>query len=209
MKQSLNHLSTEHITRRANDKKAKIKLAKDKVLAKKTIKKGLIIIHTGTGKGKTTAAIGIAVRAIGNGMKVGIVQFIKGAKSAGERKVLESFKDLCQIKAMGDGFTWDTQNRDKDIESAQKAWQSARQMIHDKNMQIVILDEINIALRYDYLDVNEVVNVLKSKPKNLHIILTGRNAKPEIIAIGDLITEMKLIKHPFQANIGAQIGIEF
>jgi cob(I)alamin adenosyltransferase len=190
-------------------KMAKKKAARDKILATKTIEKGLIIVHTGKGKGKSTAAMGLAIRAVGNGMKVGIVQFVKGVWSTGERVVLDKFPDLVNIKAMGDGFTWETQDRKRDIKAAEGAWAMARDMIADSSYSMVILDELNIVLRYDYIPISNVIETLKSKPENLHVILTGRNAKQELIEIADLVTEMTQIKHPFRSGVKAQVGIEF
>ena len=190
-------------------KMAKKKAARDKILATKTIEKGLIIVHTGKGKGKSTAAMGLAIRAVGNGMKVGIVQFVKGVWSTGERVVLDKFPDLVNIKAMGDGFTWETQDRKRDIKAAEGAWAMACDMIADSSYSMVILDELNIVLRYDYIPISNVIETLKSKPENLHVILTGRNAKQELIEIADLVTEMTQIKHPFRSGVKAQVGIEF
>jgi cob(I)alamin adenosyltransferase len=190
-------------------KMAKKKAVRDKILATKTIEKGLIIVHTGKGKGKSTAAMGLAIRAVGNGMKVGIIQFVKGVWSTGERVVLDKFPDQVVIKAMGDGFTWETQDRKRDIKAAEGAWTMARQMIADSSFSMVILDELNIVLRYDYIPITDVIDTLKSKPKNLHVILTGRNAKQELIEVADLVTEMTQIKHPFRSGVKAQVGIEF
>jgi cob(I)alamin adenosyltransferase len=191
------------------EKMAKKKAARDRMLATKTIEKGLLIVHTGKGKGKSTAAMGLAVRAIGNGMKVGIVQFVKGVWETGERKVLDHFPDLCTIKAMGEGFTWDTQDRQRDIAAARAAWDYARTLIADQSYRMIILDELNIVLRYAYLPLDEVLQVLRDKPKDLHIVVTGRNAKQPLIEIADLVTEMTQVKHPFRGGVKAQIGIEF
>lgn len=191
------------------EKMAKKKAARDKILATKTIEKGLLIVHTGKGKGKSTAAMGLAVRAIGNGVKVGIVQFVKGAWETGERVVLDKFPDLCTIKAMGEGFTWDTQDRDRDVAAAEKAWGMAKEMIADPSYGMVILDELNIVLRYDYLDLADVIAGLQARPEMLHVVVTGRNAKDEIIEAADLVTEMEQVKHPFRSGVKAQIGIEF
>ncbi len=191
------------------EKMAKKKAARDKMLVTKTIEKGLLIVHTGKGKGKSTAAMGLAVRAIGNGMKVGIVQFVKGVWATGEREVLDRFPELCTIKAMGEGFTWDTQDRQRDIEAARAAWDYARQLLADPSYQMVILDELNIVLRYDYIPLDEVLETLRNKPENLHVVVTGRNAKEPLIEIADLVTEMTQVKHPFRSGVKAQIGIEF
>ena len=189
------------------EKMAKKKAARDKIIATKTIEKGLLIVHTG--KGKSTAAMGLAARAIGNDIKVGIVQFVKGVWETGERKVLDAFPDLCTIKAMGEGFTWDTQDRDRDVAAAQKAWEMAKEMIADPSYGMVILDELNIVLRYDYLDLQEVIDGLAARPEMLHVVVTGRNAKDELIEAADLVTEMEQVKHPFRSGVKAQIGVEF
>jgi cob(I)alamin adenosyltransferase len=191
------------------EKMAKKKAARDKMLVTKTIEKGLLIVHTGKGKGKSTAAMGLAVRAIGNGMKVGIVQFVKGVWATGEREVLDRFPELCTIKAMGEGFTWDTQDRQRDIAAARAAWDYARQLLADPSYQMVILDELNIVLRYDYIPLDEVLETLRNKPENLHVVVTGRNAKEPLIEIADLVTEMTQVKHPFRSGVKAQVGIEF
>ncbi len=194
---------------RTNRKMAKKKAARDKILATKTIEKGLVIVHTGKGKGKSTAAMGLAIRAIGNGMKVGIVQFVKGVWETGERGVLDKFPDLVSIKAMGDGFTWETQDRQRDIKAAETAWAASKEMIASGDYKMVILDELNIVLRYDYIPLDDVIETLKSKPKDLHVVITGRNAKDDLIEVADLVTEMTLIKHPFRGGVKAQVGIEF
>ena len=191
------------------EKMRKKKEARTKMLATKTEERGLLIVHTGKGKGKSTAAFGMVFRAIGHGMKVGIVQFVKGAWGTGERDVLEKFPELVTIKAMGEGFTWDTQDRQRDLAAARAAWEMAKAMIADPSYRMVLLDELNIVLRYDYLPLEEVLEVLKSKPRDLHVIVTGRNAKDELIEIADLVTEMTEIKHPFRAGVKAQKGIEF
>ncbi len=190
-------------------KMAKKKAARDKILATKTEERGLIIVHTGKGKGKSTAAFGMVFRAIGHGFKIGIVQFVKGKWGTGERDVLERFSDQVTIRAMGEGFTWDTQDRARDIRAARAAWDEARKMIMDPSHEMILLDELNICLRYDYLDINEVVAVLKDKPRDTHVIITGRNARDELLEIADLVTEMTQIKHPFRSGVKAQAGIEF
>ncbi|SEQ12851.1 cob(I)yrinic acid a,c-diamide adenosyltransferase [Thalassovita taeanensis] len=192
-------------------KMAKKKVARDKIMATKTDQKGLIIVHTGKGKGKSSAAFGMIFRCIAHQMPCAVVQFIKGGMSTGERDlILANFTDLCEFHTMGEGFTWETQDRDRDIEMAQAAWEKAKDLIRDESRRMVLLDEINIALRYDYLDVNEVVQFLKDeKPPMTHVVLTGRNAKDELIEAADLVTEMELIKHPFRSGIKAQIGVEF
>ena len=201
--------SEEELNRRHAEKMAKRKAARAKILATKTEERGLVIVHTGTGKGKSTAAFGLVLRCLGHGIRVGIVQFVKGAWSTGERTVLARFPDLVTMRAMGEGFTWETQDRARDIAAARAAWELAKGMIGDPGYRLVLLDELNIVLRYDYLPVEEVVAVLKAKPRDLHVVVTGRNAKPELIEIADLVTEMKLVKHPFRAGVKAQAGIEF
>jgi cob(I)alamin adenosyltransferase len=206
---SKDNMNEDELNARHAEKMAKKKAARDKILATKTIEKGLIIVHTGKGKGKSTAAMGLAVRAIGNGMKVGLVQFVKGKWETGERKVLEAFPDLCVMKAMGEGFSWETQDRARDIAAARQAWEMAKEMINDPSYKMVILDELNIVLRYENLPLDEVIEVLQNKPEMLHVAVTGRNAKDELIEAADLVTEMTQIKHPFRAGVKAQVGIEF
>ncbi|WP_339715469.1 cob(I)yrinic acid a,c-diamide adenosyltransferase [uncultured Sneathiella sp.] len=207
------NLTQEEIAR-ANEKAAKKKAARDKMLATKTIEKGLLIMHTGKGKGKSTAAFGLAARAIGNDMRVGVVQYVKGKWETGERKVLEAFPDQIDIHTMGEGFTWETQDRERDIRAAEKAWEKSKEMIEASRgdnpaYDMVILDELNIVLRYDSLPLGEVIEFLKNKPEKLHVVVTGRNAKEELIEIADLVTEMTQIKHPFRSGVKAQVGIEF
>ena len=199
----------EELDKRHAQKMAKKKAARDKILATKTIEKGLLIVHTGKGKGKSTAAMGLAIRAIGNGMKVGIVQFVKGVWETGERSVLESFPELVTIKAMGQGFSWETQDRQRDILAAQKAWEMSIDMMVDPTYKLIILDELNIPLRYGNIEISKVVSFLQAKRKDLHVVVTGRNAKEEIIEIADLVTEMTQVKHPFRSGVKAQVGIEF
>ncbi|MEM8870675.1 MAG: cob(I)yrinic acid a,c-diamide adenosyltransferase [Pseudomonadota bacterium] len=198
-------------TERHNAKMAKKKVARDKIMATKTDEKGLIIVHTGKGKGKSSAAFGMIFRCIAHGFPTAVVQFIKGGMSTGERDLITSrFSDLCQFHTMGEGFTWETQDRSRDIEMAQAAWQRAQELILDPTNRMVLLDEINIALRYDYLDINEVVAFLGAKkPPMTHVVLTGRNAKDALIEIADLVTEMELVKHPFRSGVKAQAGVEF
>jgi cob(I)alamin adenosyltransferase len=192
-------------------KMAKKKAARDKIMATKIDEKGLIIVNTGKGKGKSSAAFGMIFRCIAHDMKCAVVQFIKGGMSTGERDlILDKFSDTCSFHTMGEGFTWETQDRDRDVEMAQAAWEKAKELIRDDSNKMVLLDEINIALRYDYIDVNEVVQFLtEEKPHMTHVVLTGRNAKEELIEAADLVTEMELVKHPFRAGIKAQIGVEF
>ncbi len=199
----------EELNQRHAYKMAKKKAARNKILATKTEERGLIIVHTGKGKGKSTAAMGLAIRALGHGMKVGIVQFVKGVWETGERDVLNKFPDLVTIKAMGEGFTWETQDRVRDIKAAETAWAAAKEMIADDAYKLVILDELNIVLRYDYIPLADVIETLKAKPKDLHVVVTGRNAKDELIDIADLVTEMTMVKHPFRSGVKAQKGIEF
>jgi len=194
---------------RHHDKMQKKKAARDKIMAGKTIEKGLLIVHTGKGKGKSTAAFGMVFRCIGHGMKAGIVQFVKGAWATGERTVLENFPELVTIKAMGEGFTWETQDRERDIAHARAGWEEAKRMIADPQYRLVLLDELNIVLRYDYLPTEEIIEVLRNKPNDKHVIVTGRNAKEELIEIADLVTEMEQIKHPFRSGVKAQMGIEY
>lgn len=204
-----NGMTEEEANKRHAEKMLKKKQARDKMLAKKTIEKGLFIIHTGKGKGKTTAAMGLAMRAIGNDMKIAIVQFVKGVWDTGERKILEKFPELCTMKAMGEGFTWDTQDRMRDIAAAEKAWLYAKEIMQNPDIKMVILDELNIVLRYDYLDINDIIYTIMQRRPDLHIVITGRNAKDELIEIADLVTEMTQIRHPFRDGVKAQIGIEF
>jgi len=191
-------------------KMAKRKAAQDAEVASKLIaEKGLLIVHTGFGKGKSTAAFGLVLRALGRGWKIGVVQFIKGAWQTGERTALERFGDLVTWRTMGEGFTWETQDRGRDIAAAQRAWAVARQMMADPQIRLLVLDELNIALRYDYLPLADVVAALKARRPGLHIVVTGRNAKAELIEAADLVTEMTLVKHHFAAGVKAQEGIEF
>jgi cob(I)alamin adenosyltransferase len=192
------------------EKMKKKKAARDKILATKTIEKGLLIVHTGKGKGKSTAAFGMIFRALGHGMPVAIVQFVKGKWQTGERVALEKFGDLVSINTMGEGFTWDTQDRQRDIAAARAAWERAKAIIAAGKHRIVLLDELNIVLRYDYLPLAEVVAFLRDeKPADVHVIVTGRNAADELIDAADLVTEMEVIKHPFRSGVKAQVGIEF
>ncbi|WP_193139995.1 cob(I)yrinic acid a,c-diamide adenosyltransferase [Meridianimarinicoccus sp. MJW13] len=192
-------------------KMAKKKAARDKIMATKSDQKGLIIVHTGKGKGKSSAAFGMIFRCIAHQMPCAVVQFIKGGMSTGERDlILSKFQDICQFHTMGEGFTWETQDKARDMEMAQAAWEKAKELIRDPANKMVLLDEINIALRYDYLNVEEVVTFLQSeKPEMTHVVLTGRNAKEPLIEAADLVTEMELVKHPFRAGIKAQIGVEY
>lgn len=202
-------MTEEQINQRHAEKMAKKKAARDKMLAGKTDEKGLLMVHTGKGKGKSTAAMGLAARAVGNDKKVGILQFVKGAWDTGEKKIFDAFPDLCTFEAMGDGFTWDTQNREQDIATARKAWERAKELMADESYDMVVLDELNIVLRYDYLPLEEVLEELKNKPIDLHVVVTGRNAKEELMELADMVTEMEAIKHHFRAGVKAQLGIEY
>jgi cob(I)alamin adenosyltransferase len=190
-------------------KMAKRKAVQDAEVASKTVEKGLLIVNTGSGKGKSTAAFGLALRMLGYGRKVGIVQFIKGAWHSGEKGALAMFGDRVEWHTMGEGFTWETQDKERDIAAARRAWAKALELMSDPEMSLVVLDELNIALRYDYLDLDEVVAALKSRRPNLHVVVTGRNAKPALMEAADLVTEMTLVKHHFAAGVKAQQGIEF
>lgn len=202
-------LSEAEINARHAEKMRKKKAARDKIIATKTIEKGLIIVHTGKGKGKSTAAFGMVCRALGHDFKVGVVQFVKGKWQTGERRVLEAFQDQVTIRTMGEGFTWETQDRARDIAAAEAAWHQAKQMILDPSYQMVLLDELNIVLRYDYIDIQDVLDTLAQKPAMTHVIITGRNAKDAVLDIADLVTEMTMVKHPFRSGVKAQVGIEF
>ena len=192
-------------------KMAKKKAARDKIMATKTGEKGLIIVHTGKGKGKSSAGFGMIFRAIAHNMPCAVVQFIKGGMECGERNLIEAhFSDICAFHTMGEGFTWETQDKARDTEMAQAAWEKSRELIRDPANKMVLLDEINIALRYGYVDIAEVVAFLQNeKPAMTHVILTGRNAAPELIEAADLVTEMELVKHPFRSGVKAQAGVEF
>ncbi len=192
-------------------KMAKKKAARDKIMAGKEGEKGLIIVHTGAGKGKSSSGFGMILRCVAHGMPSAVVQFIKGAWDTGERRLItENFSDLCQFHAMGEGFTWETQDKARDIAAAKAGWEKAKELIRDPEIRMVLLDEINIALRYDYLEIAEVVGFLKAeKPPLTHVVLTGRNAKEELIEAADLVTEMTLVKHPFRSGIKGQPGVEF
>ena len=196
---------------RHNEKMAKKKQARDKIMSTKTDKKGLIIVHTGKGKGKSSAAFGMIFRCISHDMKCAVVQFIKGGMDTGERNLITKYhSNICAFHTMGEGFTWETQDRDRDIEMAGKAWALAKELIRDGDHAMVLLDEINIALRYGYIDIADVVDFLTTqKPEMTHVVLTGRNASDDLIEIADLVTEMELVKHPFRSGIKAQIGVEF
>ena len=190
-------------------KMQKRKAVQDAEVAQKTIEKGLLVVHTGTGKGKSTAAFGLALRILGRGGKIGVVQFIKGAWQTAERDALARFPDQVSWHTMGEGFTWETQDRARDVAAAERAWAKAKELMADPGLAMLILDELNIALRYDYLDLADVVRVLNGRRKDLHVVVTGRNAKPELVGAADLVTEMTPVKHHFAAGVKAQPGIEF
>ena len=196
---------------RHNAKMARKKLARDKIMSTKTDEKGLVIVHTGKGKGKSSAAFGMIFRCIAHQLPCAVVQFIKGGMDTGERNLVTAhFGDICQFHTMGEGFTWETQDRERDIAAATAAWEKAKELIRDERYHMVLLDEINIALRYGYIPLDEVIAFLETeKPEMTHVVLTGRNAADELIEIADLVTEMALVKHPFRSGIKAQIGVEF
>jgi cob(I)alamin adenosyltransferase len=190
-------------------KMKKRKAVQDAEVASKTVEKGLLIVNTGPGKGKSTAAFGLMLRALGHGWRVGVVQFVKGAWETGERRALDAFGDRIVWHTMGEGFTWETQDKARDIAAAERAFAKARELMAEETIRLIVLDELNIALRYDYLPLAKVVAVLSARRADLHIVVTGRNAKPELIAAADLVTEMTLVKHHFAAGVKAQAGIEF
>ncbi|MDP3407676.1 cob(I)yrinic acid a,c-diamide adenosyltransferase [Bosea sp. (in: a-proteobacteria)] len=190
-------------------KMAKRKALQDAEVASKTLEKGLLIVNTGPGKGKSTAAFGLMLRALGHGWRVGVVQFIKGAWETGERRALDAFGDQIAWHTMGEGFTWETQDKARDIAAATRAFDKVKELMADESIRLIVLDELNIALRYDYLPLAEVVATLQARRPDLHIVVTGRNAKPELIEAADLVTEMTLVKHHFTAGVKAQEGIEF
>ena len=206
--------SEEERNRRANEKARKRKAVRDRILATKTLEKGLLIVHTGKGKGKSTAAFGLVARALGNGLRTGVVQYVKGKWQTGERAVLERFPEQVDIHTMGEGFTWETQDRACDIRAAEAAWEKSREMIEacrgaSPRYDLVLLDELNIVLRYGYLPLAEVCAFLAARPPALHVVVTGRNAKPELLDIADTVTEMTMVKHHFKAGVKAQKGIEY
>ena len=195
---------------RHREKMIKRKAVQDAEVASKAIaEKGLLIVHTGAGKGKSTAAFGLLLRAVGHGWKVGVVQFIKGAWETGERRAFAAFGDQVKWRTMGEGFTWETQDRERDIAAARAAWSVAAQMMADPEIRLIVLDELNVALRYEYLPLDEVVEALSRRRHDLHIVVTGRNAKPQLTEAADLVTEMAVVKHHFAAGVKAQSGIEF
>lgn len=205
-------METESVTSenaRHAEKMRKKQAAQNKIMANKTREKGLLIVHTGKGKGKTSAALGMVVRAIGHGMKVGVVQFVKGAMATGEKMVFDAFPDNVEFKPMGEGFTWDTQDRTRDIAAARTAWEEVKRMIADPSYHMVLADELNIVLRYDYLPLDEVLAALTARDEMKHVIVTGRNAPDALVEAADLVTDMTMVKHPFRSGVKAQKGIEF
>jgi cob(I)alamin adenosyltransferase len=206
----MTEMSEAELDARHAEKMRKKKAARDKILATKTIEKGLVIVHTGKGKGKSTAAFGMVFRMLGHGEKVAIVQFVKGKWQTGERAALEKFGDLVSINTMGEGFPWETQDRQRDLAAARAAWERAKALIRSGDYRLVLLDELNIVLRYDYLPTEEVVAFLRDeKPDHVHVVVTGRNARDALIDIADLVTEMEMVKHPFRSGVKAQKGIEY
>jgi cob(I)alamin adenosyltransferase len=206
----MTEMSEAELDARHAEKMRKKKAARDKILATKTIEKGLVIVHTGKGKGKSTAAFGMAFRMLGHGEKVAVVQFVKGRMETGERAALERFGDQVSINVMGEGFTWETQDRQSDLAAARAAWDRAKELILSEEYRLVLLDELNIVLRYDYLPLDEVVAFLRDeKPEDVHVVITGRNAKDALLEIADLVTEMEMVKHPFRSGVKAQKGIEY
>jgi cob(I)alamin adenosyltransferase len=199
-----NDEATRHKAKMANRK-----AAQDAEVAAKTVEKGLLIVHTGKGKGKSTAAFGLMLRALGRGFRCGVVQFGKGAWQSGERTAVEKFGDQVEWHTLGEGFTWETQDRARDVAAAERAWAAAQKMMADPAIRLIVLDELNITLRYDHLDTDAVIAALHAKRHDQHIVVTGRNAKPELIAAADLVTEMTPVKHHFASGVKAQEGIEF
>ncbi len=200
---------TEDDAARHRGKMARRKEVQDAEVASKTIEKGLLIVHTGPGKGKSTAAFGLVLRMVGHGRKTAVVQFVKGAWSTGERSVLERFGDLVTWHTMGEGFTWETQDKARDIAACARAWRRATELMEQPDLALLVLDELNIALRYDYLPLAAVLDALRARRPDLHVVVTGRNAKPALIEAADLVTEMTVVKHHFAAGVKAQQGIEF
>jgi cob(I)alamin adenosyltransferase len=194
---------------RHRQKMVRRKAVQDAEVAGKTVEKGLLMVHTGAGKGKSTAAFGLLLRMVGTGRNTAVVQFIKGAWATGERAVLERFGDQVQWHTMGEGFTWETQDRARDIAACRRAWDTAVGLMRQPGLALLVLDELNVALRYDYLPLDEVIAALASRPPSLHVVVTGRNARPALIAAADLVTEMVMVKHHFAAGVKAQAGIEF
>jgi cob(I)alamin adenosyltransferase len=192
-----------------SEKMRKIQAAREKIMAAKTIERGLVIVHTGKGKGKTTAALGMVCRMIGHGKRVAIIQFIKGAMQTGEKAVFDAFPQQVEFRAMGEGFTWNTQDRARDVATATEAWNVAKARILDPAIDMVVCDELNVALRYDYAPLDDVLATLRARPAAKHVVITGRNAPEALVELADLATEMTLVKHPFRSGVKAQAGIEF
>jgi cob(I)alamin adenosyltransferase len=200
---------SEDLNRRHAEAMRRLKAERDALMATKREGAGLLLVHTGDGKGKSSSAFGVVARALGWGHRVGVVQYVKGKWITGERQFFARFPDQVVWKVMGEGFTWETQDRERDVAAARAAWRASLEMLHDPTLQLVVLDELNIALRYDYLDVAEVVDGLKRRPPEKHVCVTGRNARPELLAAADLVTEMSLVKHPFEQGVKAQRGVDF
>ncbi len=194
---------------RHNAKMAKVQAARAKMMAERQMERGLVIVHTGSGKGKTTAALGMVVRGIGHGHRVSVIQFVKGALKTGEKVVFDAFPDNVEFRPMGEGFTWDTQDRARDIAVAREAWEAVKARIADPDWDMVVCDELNIVLRYDYLPLEGVLETLRTKPADKHVVITGRNAPQALIDMADLVTEMTMVKHPFRSGVKAQAGVEF
>ncbi|KPF74150.1 cob(I)yrinic acid a,c-diamide adenosyltransferase [Blastomonas sp. AAP25] len=194
---------------RHNARMKKVQAARERMQAKRTLERGLLIVHTGNGKGKSSSAFGMAIRSLGWGMKVGIVQYVKGAWETGEKNFFQANPDLLTFEVMGEGFTWDTQDRARDIEAARAAWERSKELILDPEYDFIILDELNIVLRQDTLPIDEIIAFLKERPLTKHVCITGRSAKPELIEIADLVTEFEEVKHPFKAGFKAQKGVEY
>tara|TARA_R110002051_G_scaffold39270_4_gene82754 strand:+ start:1040 stop:1651 length:612 start_codon:yes stop_codon:yes gene_type:complete len=194
---------------RHNARMQRVQAARERMQARRTLERGLLIVHTGNGKGKSSSAFGMAIRSLGWGMKVGIVQYVKGAWETGEKNFFQANPDLLTFEVMGEGFTWDTQDRARDIEAVRAAWERSKELILDPQYDFIILDELNIVLRQDTLPIDEIVAFLKTRPLTKHICITGRNAKPELIELADLVTEFEEVKHPFKAGFKAQKGVEY
>lgn len=187
----------------------RLKSSVDRRIAAAQDEKGLLVVHTGAGKGKTTAALGMAIRCLGHGMNIAIVQFIKGEIDTAEERIFKSFGDQVVFLRMGEGYTWETQDRERDKAVAQKAWAQVETILQDPRFGMVILDELNIAIHHDYVSLEQVLTAVAQRPLMLHVVITGRGAKPELIEAADLVSEMKMIKHPFRNGIKAQKGVEF
>jgi len=200
---------TEEDFARHNARMKRVQAARERMQARRTLERGLLIVHTGNGKGKSSSAFGMAIRSLGWGMKVGIVQYVKGSWETGEKNFFQANPDLLTFEVMGEGFTWDTQDRARDIEAAKAAWERSKELILDPDYDFIILDELNIVLRQDTLPIDEIVAFLNDRPMTKHICITGRNAKPELIAIADLVTEFEEVKHPFKGGFKAQKGVEY